>query len=257
MMAGLPKESPPPDPLARVRSVAREYLAIELGEEERDLWLWERAERVSRLVALLTHIPELAEHVVDRLAVQVGGLFSCAGWAVQAEQGRFNRWQLLTRPTNDIQRELGAALLQENVAHLLPNKTARLAAEAVRQCNDRGTALIEAQILSEAENLDDIGVLYILRQFRQYQAEGRPLVQLIDSWSRQKEYRYWDVRLNEGFRFETARQLARERIFAVESFVQALARDMSGHDIVQALQRAGIDLNAPHDSSPPNPESSA
>lgn len=135
----------------------------------------------------------------------------------------------------------GAAPLQEHVGHLLPPKTARLAAEAIRQCNDRTTPLLEAQLLSEAENLDDVGVTHILRQFRQYQADGRPLKQLFESWARQQEYRYWEARLNDGFRFDTTRQLARERLRAVEAFMAALARDLQGTDLLQTLQQAGIE----------------
>ena len=82
---------------------------------------------------------------------------------------------------------------------------------------------------------------HILRQFRQYQADGRPLKQLFESWARQQEYRYWEARLNDGFRFDTTRQLARERLRAVEAFMAALARDLQGTDLLQTLQQAGIE----------------
>ena len=228
--------------LERIVPIARQLLILELDEDRRDLWLWERAERVARLTQLVAHLPEVAHQPIDLLALGVAGLFHCAGWATQLQQGRLTRWQLLARPTNDIQRELGAALLQDHAAQELPPKTARLAAEAIRHCNDRSTALIEAQLLAEAENLDEVGAVHVLRQFRQYQAEGRPLAQLIASWERQKEYRYWEVRINDGFRFETTRRLARERLHAIEAFMQALARDMGGADLIRALGRAGVEL---------------
>lgn len=227
--------------LMQVIPIARQLLTVELDEEHRDLWLWERAERVLHLSVVVAAIPELADQPIDHTALGAAALFHCAGWITQIEPGHPNRWQMLTRPTNDIQRELGAALLQEHAAHLLPPKTARLACEAIRLCNDHTTPLIEAQLLAEAENLDDVGVIHVLQQFRHYQAQGRPIKQLLASWERQQEYRYWEVRINDGLRFETTRQLARQRLSAVNAFMQALAHELKEPDVLAALHPADID----------------
>jgi hypothetical protein len=232
-------------PLERIIPVARKLLTLSGDGEHPDLWLWERAERVSYLAQLVARMPELADQRADPLALAVAGLFSCAGWVAQMGPSRLSRWHLLARPTSDVQRELGAALLIEHAGPLLPPRTARLAAEAIRQCNDRTTPLVEAQALAEAENLDDVGALYVLRQYRQYQAEGRPLTQLIATWNRQQEYRYWEARLADSFRFETTRQLARQRLQAVDAFITALARDLAGLDLLEALRRLGADLPEP------------
>jgi len=96
-------------------------------------------------------------------------------------------------------------------------------------------------VLAEAENLDEIGLIYVLRQFRQSQAEGRPLEQLLLTWSRQLEYRFWDARVNDCLRWETTRALARERLKAVEAFMCALARDREGSDVRRALKDMGVD----------------
>lgn len=220
----------------RIVLLARQLLTIPIIEPRRDLWLWEHSERVMRLTQILPELPELAAAACDRDALAAAALFHDAGWALECQQGRCERWQLLTRPTNDIQRELGAALLQEQAGHLLSGPALRLACDAIRQCNDRRTELLEAKVLAEAEALDDLGPVYLLRQFRQYQGEGRPLQQVADSWQRQKEYRYWDVRLEEGFHFETTRALARRRLEAVDAFVTALARDLHGQDLTDVLQ---------------------
>lgn len=232
------------EPLERVIPVAKHLLTIHVDEERRDLWLWERAERVFHSSRLLTRIPEVAEQPIDLVALGAAALFHCAAWASQYAQGRVDRWQILARPTNDIQRELGAAMLAEHAGHLLPPKSAHLAADAIRQCNDHSTSLIEAQILAEAENLDEMGTLYVLRQFRQYQAEGHPLRQITASWQRQREYRYWEVRVNSGLRFETTRRLARARLGAVDAFMDALAGDLDGADLTRILADAGIEVPA-------------
>lgn len=214
----------------RVLAVARQTLTLTDDAGRGDLWLWEHSERVMRLARAFAKLPEFARARLDGDALAAACLFHDAGWAAQFRQGRFDRWQVLSRPTNDVQRELGAGLLQEQCGHLLPAEAVRRAVQAIRECNDRNSALPEAQLLVEAENLDDIGTLYVLRQFRQYQAEGRPLEQLITSWARQKEYNYWDARVNDLLRTESARQLARQRLASVDQFIQALARDHAGAD---------------------------
>jgi hypothetical protein len=228
--------------LDRITPIAERVLTLELDENRREPWLWERAQRVSRLAQLIGRMPEVATGELDLLAAAVAGLFHCAGWAAQVGQAHFNWWQLLSRPTTDIQRELGAALLIEQAGPHLPAKTARLAADAIRQCNNRTTKLIEAQVLAEAENLDDVGSLSVLRQFRQYHAEGRPVQQMLATWKRQQEYRYWEVRISEGLRFESTRALAKARLEAVGMYFQGLERDLNGTDVLDVLDRAGIEV---------------
>jgi hypothetical protein len=192
---------------------------------------------LSRMVAML---PGIGTETAHAQAVSIAALFHDAGWAVQVREGQVSPWLVLNRPTNDLQRELGAALLVEKCAKLVPAEILTVAAEAVRQCNDRYTSLPEAQVLSESESLDDIGLTYVLRQFRQAQAEGRPLEQLLQNWSRQVEYRYWDARINDCLRWEATRVLARERLKAVEAFMSALAANREASDVWRALKAAGV-----------------
>jgi HD superfamily phosphodiesterase len=228
--------------IERVLPLAKRLLTIEVDESHHDLWLWEHAERVMHLTDSIARLPEVGGETADRTALAAAALFHDAGWIVEFEQGRWQRWQLLTRPTNEIQRELGAAMLQEEVEHLLPGATVRLATDAIRHCNDRHTELLEARILAEAEALDEIGVLYVLRQFRLYQGEGHPIEQLLNTWQRQREYQYWDVRLNDGFRYEATRTLARERLESMDAFMGGLRRALRGDDVRQLLNVDGVPL---------------
>lgn len=226
--------------IERVILLAKQLLVIPMDETSSDLWLWEHSERVMRLAHFIAGLPEVHGQAADLTALGAAALFHDAGWTLEYHQGRWKRWQLLARPTNDIQRELGAAMLQEEAGTLIPAPTAHLAGDAIRHCNDRTTPLLEARILAEAEALDEIGVMYVLRQFRQYQAEGRLLQQLVNTWQRQKEYHYWELRLNEGFHYESTRTLARRRLEAVDAFMTALARDLLGDDVRHLLQQLGV-----------------
>ena len=247
--------------LEPVAAVARDLLILRSDDGPPDLWLWEHADRVMRLALLLTMLPdarEVGDDEPDQLAAAVAALFADAGWALQVRRREVERRQVLARPTNEIQRELGIGALHEHAARLLPQDVVNKATAAIRECNDRYTRLPEARALAEAENLDEIGVMYILRQFRQCQAEGRPLEQLVLSWSRQVEYRFWEARINDCLRWETTRHIARERLKAVEHFIAALARDRDGSDLRRALDVMGIDTSAlppirqfPGETTPP------
>lgn len=233
--------------LKPVLAAAKDLLILRGDGPSDDLWLWEHAERVmhlARMLALLPEVREIGDEPPDQTAVAAAALFADAGWAVQVRRGEIRPWQVLRRPTNDIQRELGVGALQDHTAQLLPAETLEIATRAIRECNDRYTKVPAARALSEAENLDEIGVMYVLRQFRQYQAEGRPLEQLVTSWRRQLEYRYWEARINDCLRWEATRHIARERLKAVEQFMSALARDRDASDLQRVLENAGIDTAA-------------
>lgn len=224
--------------LEAVTARARELLTLHV-DGATDLSLWEHSERVAQSAELLARLPEIGTDRPDADACTVAALFHDAGWAVQYQQGIVQRWQLLSRPTSDVQRELGAAALIETVGRVLPQETVEIATEAIRHLNVRNTSLVEARVVAEAEALDEIGLLFMLRQFRQYQAEGRPLEQLLKTWLRQLEYRYWDARIND-LKFQVTRRIARERLHAVEQFMHAFARDREAGDLRAALREQGL-----------------
>jgi HD superfamily phosphodiesterase len=228
--------------LERAQQSAKQLLLLPIDETRQDPWLWEHATRVAQSAQTLGAWPELGGRSPDPTVLAVAGLFHDAGWALECRQGRYARRQVLTRPTNDLQRELAAAVLLEELNTLLPGPVLRQAGEAIRQCNDRRTTLLEARVLADADALDEMGMAYVMRQFRQYEAEGRPLQQLVDTWQRQKEYRYWEVRLADGFHWDLTRTLARARLASIDAFMQALARDLAGADLTDHVQ---VPLAAP------------
>lgn len=216
----------------RVLPIARNFLIVSPEEGRRDLWVVEHAERVMRHARSIAELPELQGEEADLGALATAALFHDAGWIVEFHQGRLAPANLLTRPTSDMQRELAAAILHEELKGVVPAEILRKASDAIRQCNNRQSELLEAQILAEAEALDEVGFLYVLRQFRQYQWEGRPLQHLVDSWARRKEYNYWEMRLQEGFRWEATRTAARQRLAEMDVMMAALSRDLAGGDLL-------------------------
>lgn len=227
-----PLRSPPPAPAAgdveAVLPAVRELLILPNGRPTGDPWLLDHTFRVVQLTRLLGDVPELAGERPDPTAAALAALYHDLGWALQVRAGQLSAEQVLTRPTSDVQRDLASNYLLEHGVVSLPRATVELAAEAIRQCNNRGSAMPEAQALADAENLDDIGLMHILRQFRQCQFEGRPLATLLAHWQRLAEYRYWEARIQDSLRFETSRRVARERLRDAELVMAALAREAAG-----------------------------
>lgn len=213
------------DPIVALETVARRVLTLSVNSHQ-DPWLWEHGQRVNALAQELRDKPDYGEESVVAETLQLASWFGTAGWAVQVEQGAVHPHEVLGRPTSAVQRELGAALLQEHAGDRQSDPIVKAAIEAIRECNDRSTVLPAAQILSDAENLAGIGVVEVLREFRQYQAEGRTVIQQVQKWQRQIEYHYWDARINDSFRGESARAMARARLAGVEEIMQALGREL-------------------------------
>ncbi|MFQ6048493.1 MAG: hypothetical protein ACE5K7_03935, partial [Phycisphaerae bacterium] len=110
------------------------------------------------------------------------------------------------------------------------------------QMNDRQPERLEAAVLGDADNLDLFGPLLWWREVRRCLAEGRDMEQVITSWMRQREYHYWQARINEGLRFESSRQLARRRLAGLEMLMAKLEGEHSGRDIQEFLAAAGVTL---------------
>jgi len=238
-------------PESLVAAVRQLLIVPGVGQAD-DIWLWEHTQRVMQLARLLSLLPEAREIGADQPSLDgttLGALFADVGWAAQVRSGEINHWHVLSRPTNDIQRELAVRALKEHAGECMPTETVEIAAGAIRECNNRYARQVEARILSEAENLDEIGILYILRQNRQFQADGAPMDQLVVNWGRHLEYHYWDARINDCLRWETTRHIARERLRAVGQFMEALARDRGALDLQNALENMGVDTISISDES--------
>lgn len=209
-------------PNERLLSLAKTELVLELdgGVEP---WLWQRTERVVRMAGALADVLLPLKVVVERDALEAAALFHATGWSEQVRARQLDRWQLLARPTNDVQRELAASILQEKAAQHLPARTLRIASDAIRQSGANQTQVAEARVLGDAIGLDEVGAAYIAQQVRNYAAEGRSLSHFVQIWKRQQEYGFWELRLQNGFHFDAARQLARRRLQIVQRFVDALA----------------------------------
>lgn len=218
-----------------VQQRARELLALEMDGGRSDLFLWEHSARVAHNALCACQYPELADAKIDRVALTAGAFFHDAGWAVQARRGDAPAWQLLTCPTSVRQLAAAAATLTDTLGDVLPERSLRRAGQALLQMRQRRPDRIEASILADADNLDEFGPLLWCREARRCALGERSIDQVLRSWQRQREYHYWEARINESFRFERSKQLARRRLETMKRFMDELTRQYKGEDIGQLI----------------------
>lgn len=210
---------------------AKSDLMVQPPEGPADTVVWEHSLRVVRTVEFIAGLPEVAELGVDRSALSAAGLYHDAGWIVQLREGEVASRELLLRPTSDIQRELAADWLEQRAAHVLAPGSLQRAARAVRQCNDRRTDVVEARILCDAENLDQIGPQSLDLLVRKILSDGRAMTDLVAAWDRQEEYHYWQARIKECFHFAGVRELARLRWESMRRLMAELKRGVLLEDL--------------------------
>lgn len=209
---------------------AREDLVVVYDQDREDVFLWEHAVRVARAVGQIAQGPELREAALDHHALTAAALYHDTGWIVQFRDGTVSHADILANPTSDLQRDLGVSLMEKRLADLLPARVLRRAAECIRGLQQRDKALPETRILSDADNLDQIGTLFLWRLVRRYVAEGKGVQAALDTWRCRQQYGYWQARLDK-FCFESVRELARKRFSALADFMAALDREHDGEDL--------------------------
>jgi HD superfamily phosphodiesterase len=211
-----------------------------------DLIVWEHSSRVAKLSSAIAALPEVATQPIERQALTAAALYHDAGWVLQARNGEIKPAELLLRPTNDVQRELAADWIPQRLDKIIGPGVIEQAARIIRHCNNRRTELLEAQILTEAENLDEIGPQAIGIMLRKQMAEGKGLSDMVAAWERQEEYHYWHARIKDCFRFESVRALAQARLQALRQFMLDLRVATRLEDLSllaqDPLQRSVADL---------------
>jgi hypothetical protein len=231
---------------------AREYLLIQDGNDRKDAIVWEHVRRVCHCAMALTRLPEVQADQIEPEALEVAALFHDAGWVAQYRQGRCSRLAVLGRPTSDIQRDLAVTVMEEVLRDSAPPGVLDRAGRIIRTYNTPEPAEYEARLLIEADRLDEVGPLALLRLWRRFCAQGQCTSDLVKTWSQQQEYRFWEARLNE-FCFEATRTLAERRLEVIEPFMQAMAQHHRGQDIKETIEQ----LLSPAEgtlTAPPLPE---
>jgi HD superfamily phosphodiesterase len=96
--------------------------------------------------------------------------------------------------------------------------------------------LNEAKILSDAQNLDDMGIVGIFSLLRNSSLRGKGPSDVLRSWKKKIDYGYFQARLKESFHFESVKRIAKKRFELTENFMSRLQDECSAKDILDAVE---------------------
>jgi hypothetical protein len=214
---------------------ARDDLVIVGGKGQEDVFLWEHSARIARCAQLIARLPGVQALAPDIHAVVAASLYHNAGWAVVVREGEIDRCAVLMRPTSVTQREHAIQMMENSLAALLPPGVVERSVAAVRSMGERDIDSIEGQIVAEAENLNEFGLLTLWANIRRGAIEGKGVQAAVDTWHRRREYQYWTALLNDSFRFDEVRAIARQRLQRYEQVMAAIEEQHECKDVTAAL----------------------
>lgn len=219
---------------------ARGDLTVTTAQGDADVFLWEHSSRVAKVAQQILLLEEVQKHDPDETAVVAAALYHDAAWAIRCRAGEIEHTEILLSPLNDSAAEQAAWLLEERLADLLPPGSLERAARAIRLMHEREPQSIEAQVVADANNLEEFGLLSLWPAIRRGMIEGKGIQAAIESWRRKKEYHFWAARLRDSFRFDAIRDLADARLQTLERVMEELDEQFLGADL-SAVDSPGLD----------------
>jgi len=220
-----------------IREMAQQVLTVPTLAGTADNWLWDRAQRLVRNVEHICRLPELAEAnlAVDRFCLTAATCFSDAGFARYADPEDTAARLVLADVTLGDLLDFSTQIVSDKLSGALAGPKIDKISRIIIESGNRFTDMTEAKILSDARNLDDMGAVGLFNEFRRYVVHGKGASDVLDSWQRKVDYRYWQARLKEGFRFESVRKLAAKRFSAAKYFMDQLGAENSASDLEKMI----------------------
>jgi hypothetical protein len=225
--------------LETIRKIAHKALVLQTADADSDNWLWDRAKRCQKNIDKICRLPELADQAnsIDRLCLVAATYFADSGFlqysrglkgGVKGMLAEVNYTKLCTFSTQIVSEKLARVLTPERI-----DKVNEIITES---CN-RFTESVEAMILSDARNLEDLGAVGRLNEVFRQMNSGKGVSEIVTSWKRKIEYGYWQARLKEGFRFEAVGRVAQQRFQAAERFMEQLITENQADDLEDQLRQ--------------------
>jgi len=222
--------------LDTIRNIARRSLVIRTPDGTEDLALWEHSQRVANSAADIAQLEQAADSI-DEIVLTAAAYYHEAGWIVQYRDGRVSREQILARITTSVQRELGAVLMEQDLADHLPRQTLTTASDCIRKLNNREVDILEARLIVDADSLEECGALSLWHMVRKHTFDGKGLEGILESWETKKQYNYWDALINDSIYFESVRHIARQRLTVLDNLIAEVRKNHYGDDIRAAIAK--------------------
>lgn len=214
---------------------ARAELVLRTEQGSEDTFLLEHSVRVATSTRLIAELPAVKEQQPDVTALVAAALFHESGWVLRVQDREMRRAEVLNSPPSPMLRDQSAMIMEDRLQRIVPALSLHVAARAIRSLSDRTTDLIECQVLAEADNLEEFGLLALWPAGRRNTLDGKCVQAAIDTWHRRKEYQYWAARIKDSFRYPEVRKLAEIRLATYERAMHELEEQHRGTDVADAL----------------------
>ncbi len=218
-----------------VREIAEKVLAIPTAKGNADRYLIDRANRILRHCGGIAQLNEVKRFQVDQECLNIAAMMRDSGFARYANQEDDFARMVLADLTDDDMRDFSAQVVQHRLSGVLNPRQMERVCSIIIESGRRDTNLVEAMVLSDARNLDDMGSVGIFNEVRRYLVHGKGVTEALASWKRKIEYEYWVARIREGFRFESVRLIARQRLQAAQTFMDSLEAENMAGDLEKML----------------------
>ena len=208
-----------------VRDIAKDQLVSPLPlRKQSTRLLWEKTKRMVSNIEHICQLPELSRSGIDidRVSLLAAAYFSLAA----SSSGQ--RQRATIKPGRHL--ELSAEIASEKLEHIFPPQQIKKISGTITESGNRFTRKLEAMILSDIRNLDDMGITGIMNELSRYTLTGRTTADLLQNWQKKIDYKYWHARLKEGFHFEPVRQLAEARLDAASQLMDQLRMEINSID---------------------------
>ncbi|MHC5083857.1 MAG: HD domain-containing protein [Planctomycetota bacterium] len=220
-----------------IRQMAQQALNVPTLAGINDNWLWDRTLRILRNIEHICRMPELSEQAmsIDRFCLIAAGYFADTGFAHFTDAENVSARLVLADISQSDLCDFSTQVVSDKLAGALAGPRIDKINKIIIESSNRFTEVTEAMILSDGRNLDDMGAVGVFNEFRRYFIHGKGVSDVMETWKRKVDYRYWQARLKESFRFESVRQIAEQRFSACEFFMNQLNVENSARDLEELL----------------------
>jgi hypothetical protein len=219
--------------LETIKKLAKETLTISIGVNNSDSTLWDRAQRLVCNVEYIVRLPEVAKSgmQIDRFCLTSATYFSDAGLARNLESKKHVGTFYGSGSNGDDLLHDCTEIVSEKLTGIIKRDKIEKINSIIVEAGSNFAKKPEAMILSDARNLDDMGAAGLFHEFRRYTFVGKGVFDALQLWKRKVDYRYWQARLKESFRFESVRKLAEKRLSTAEYFMNQLNIETEASDL--------------------------
>lgn len=219
----------------QIRKTASDMLIMRDPSGQSERWLWDRACRIVRHIDAICRLAELEAvcESLDREALTAAGYLADAGLPVYAQAKEIGFSYALLELGRPELREFSIRTVLDRLSTAGDGEWVGRVCRIISESDNRSTRLTEAMVLSDARNLEDMGMVGVIQDVRRCLLLGKGTSALLEGWKRKIDYRYWEARFKESFHFEGVRQLAERRFAAAENCMRYLEAEELGRDFQQ------------------------